>query len=114
MIVPSPLQRLPRYVQVVEPDDNGHLPALLCPHGHQVRKRVDCWGEWGFVCDGRTRHHAASAQGCGVRLWLISLPEQVYVLCEVTLEEVQAMKTGRMKRWEQLAYLWRAEGRQAA
>lgn len=120
MIVPSTVHRLPcpRYVQVVEPDpETGKLPPLLCPHNHYVKHRVDCWGEYGFVCEGDTRRrlrHERRGEGCGARLWLISLPGNVYMLIEVTLREVETMRAERMQRWQQLAYLWRAERERAA
>lgn len=118
MIVPATVHRLPcpRYVQVVEPDDTGKLPPLLCPHRHELRFKVKSWTEYGFICEHPAPRRPGELRGatCGAQLWLISLPGRVYVLCEVTPHELEVMAHQRMQRWEQLAFLWRVGRYKAA
>jgi hypothetical protein len=104
----APIHRVPlyRYVQLVTPDARGHLPTLYCPRRHVLRFRVKCWSEFGFRCG----HDLGPGHApCDCTLWLISLPQRTYALCEVTEEELREMERARMGYAEQLAYLFRPE-----
>lgn len=96
-----------RYIQIVERDGRGRLPALKCPYDHKLRKQVKCWGEWGFRCDGRRNGHGRIPYPCNAWCWIISLPDEVYIVAEVTESEMSIMERERMERWQQLAFLTR-------
>lgn len=79
--------------------------GLVCPYGHTLHFRVGCWAEYGFLCLQPDRRCAGAR--CRAQMWLLSLPEHLYALIEITPSEFRAMEAQRMSRDEQIAYLWR-------